>query len=246
MSDHYERDQQITASILEDIAAYGVHIAYVESDGYCPGFGYSIGLYKEFNHPEIIVIGLDFESTGAIINNVKDEISNGTRFLEGVNYPGFLVELPIQFIEVEKEHYPDYLGYAGWYNDKSFDFPCLQLVWPDRAGNYPWEADFNEVFKFQQPLLDRNVDFKFLEERTLGVFTTAEVLEGDPIRFVYHNEDGDWQFHSEQDPDLAKAKLVCLEELVQKDKTLNEIYYLNYGESAKRNYIGDEWTIFKK
>ena len=87
MSDHYERDKQITASILEDIAAYGVHIAYVESDGYCPGFGYSIGLYKEFNHPEIIVIGLDFESTGAIINNVKGEIDNGTRFLEGVNYP---------------------------------------------------------------------------------------------------------------------------------------------------------------
>ena len=246
MSDHYERDKQITASILEDIAAYGVHIAYVESDGYCPGFGYSIGLYKEFNHPEIIVIGLDFESTGVIINNVKNEIGNGTRFLERVNYPDFLVDRPIQFIEVEKEHYPDYLGYAGWYNDNSFDFPCLQLVWPDRAGNYPWEADFNEVFKFQQPLLDRNTDFKFLEERTLGVFTTAEVLEGNPIRFVYHNEDGDWQFHSEQDPDLAKAKLVCLEELVQKDNTLNEIYYLNYGESAKRNYIGDEWTIFKR
>ena len=33
-----------------------------------PRFGYSIGLYKEFNHPELIIIGLDPESTGSIIN----------------------------------------------------------------------------------------------------------------------------------------------------------------------------------
>lgn len=244
MSEHYEHNKQITANILKDIEEHRVHIAFVESDGYCPRFGYSIGLYKEFNHPELIIIGLDPESTGAIINNAKDEIEKGTRFIEGVNYADFLVELPVQFVDVKKEHYPDYLGYAGWYNDNSIDFPTLQLVWPDREGKFPWETEFNENFKFKQPLLDRNTEFKFLEERNLGVFTTSEVLEGKPIRFVYHNEDGDWQFHSEQDPDLTKAKLVCLEELVKKDRTFNEIYYLNYGESAERINEGDNWKIF--
>jgi hypothetical protein len=47
-------------------------------------------------------------------------------------------------------------------------------------------------------------------------------------------------------PDLSKATLVCLEELVKMDKTLNEIYYLNYGESAERKNIGDKWKIFEK
>ncbi len=246
MSEHYEHDKQITASILKDIEEYRVHIAFVESDGYNPRFGYSIGLFKEFNHPELIIIGLDSESTGAIINSVKEEIEKGTKFIEGVNYADFLVELPVQFIQVKKEHYPDYMGYAGWYNDNSIDFPTLQIVWSDRKGIFPWEAEFNDNFKFKQPLLDRNTEFKFLEERNLGVFTTSDVLDGKPIKYVYHNEDGDWQFQSEQDPDLDKAKLVCLEDIIKKDITLNEIYYLNYGESAKRIEVGGEWEIFEK
>ncbi len=245
MSEHYEHDKQITTNILKDIEEHRVHIAFVESDGYCPRFGYSIGLYKEFNHPELILIGLDPESTGALINNAKDEIEKGNRFIEGVNYMDFLVELPVQFVNVEKEHYPDYLGYAGWYNDNSVDFPTLQIAWPDREGKFPWEQEFNQNFKFKQPLLDRNTEFKFLEKRNLGVFTTSDVLNGEPIKFVYHNEDGDWQFHSKQEPNLDDAKIVCLEELVKKDPTLNEIYYLNYGESAVRNSIGEKWNIFE-
>jgi hypothetical protein len=246
MGRHYEHAKEITTNIIKDVGEYRVHIAYVESDGYCPRFGYSIGLYKEFNHPELIIIGLDAESTGAIINNVKNEIERGTKFLEGINYTGFLLEFPMQFVEVQKEYYPDYLGYAGWYNDNSINFPTLQLVWPDKKGIFPWEPGFNENFKFRQPLLDRNTEFKFLEERNLGVFTTSEVLDGRPVRYAYHNEDGDWQFHSEQEPNLSKAKIVCLEELVKKDPTLNEIYYLNYGESAARTGIGEEWKIFEK
>ncbi len=243
MEDHYEHDQKITSDILKNIREHQLHIAYVEGDGYNPSFTYSIGLYKEFDHPELILIGLPAETAGAIINNIKDEIQKGEKYTEGINYMNFLVDLPIQFVNVRKEHYPDYLGYAGWYNDNSFDFPTLQLIWPDRDGYFPWEEGFNEKFKFEQPLLDRNTDFKFLEERNLGVFTTVEVLEGKAIRYVFHNEDGDWQFHSEQDPDQKRARIVCLEELVKKDPSLNEIYYLNYGESAYRNAFGDTWKI---
>lgn len=246
MEEHYQHDKDTTDSILKNIAEHKLFVAYIDTDGYCPRFGYSIGLYKGFNHPELILIGLDAESTNAIINNIKDEIEKGTKFIEGVNYPDFLIGFPIQFIKVKKEYYPDYLGYAGWYNDESINFPTLQIVWPDKEGNFPWDENFNENFKFKQPLLDRNTDFKFLEEKSLGVYTTSEVLEGKPILFVYHNEDGDWQFHSEEDPDLNKSKLVCLEELVKKDLTLNEVYYLNYGESAERKSIGEDWKIFRE
>ncbi len=246
MNEHYEHDKQIIANILKDIDEYKVHIAFVESDGYCPRFGYSIGLYKKFNHPEIIIIGLDSESTGAIINNIKGEIEKGTKFVKTVNYSGFLIDFPIQFVEVKKEHYPDYLGYAGWYNNNSINFPTLQLVWPDRNRKFPWELEFNKNLKFKQPLLDRNTEFKFLEEKNLQVYTSSNVLGGEPIKFVYHDEDGDWQFHSNQFPDLSNSKLVCLDELVKKDRSLNDVYYLNYGESAERKNVGEKWKIFEK
>ncbi|MEL7342140.1 MAG: DUF4262 domain-containing protein, partial [Bacteroidota bacterium] len=88
-------DKGIEASILETIEAHGVFIAFIESDGYNPSFGYSIGLFKQFQHPELILMGLDSESTGAMIQNAKNEIEQGTRFMEGVNFPNFLVDYPV-------------------------------------------------------------------------------------------------------------------------------------------------------
>jgi hypothetical protein len=37
-------------------------------------------------------------------------------------------------------------------------------------------------------------------------------------------------------------KIVALEELVLRDKTLNEIFDLDYGEEAEREFIGGKWT----
>ncbi|MEC7755367.1 MAG: DUF4262 domain-containing protein [Bacteroidota bacterium] len=241
MDDPYNH---IKKQIISDIQEHGVHIAYVDTDGYTPRFGYSIGLYKEFNHPELIIIGLPPESIGVIINEVKSEIEKGTIYIEDVRYTGFLCGYPIQFVRVSPSYYQDYVGFAGWYNDSSFDFPLLQVVWPDKEHHFPWDDDFNPRLKFQQPLLDRNEDFKFLEERNLGVYTTSDVLEGALIRFVYHNADGDWQFHSGNKPNLEQARLVCLNELVKLDPSLNEIYYLNYGEWAERSTAGSEWKVY--
>ena len=134
------------------------------------------------------------------------------------------------------------MGYASWYNDYQ-DYPVLQIIWPDKNSRFPWNNEFNKNFKFEQPLLDRNTDFKFLEEHDLGVFTTEDVLDGAPILYVYHDQDGDWQFHSEKEPNKENGITVSLESLVKKDPTLNNIYYLNYGESAVRDSIQDEWEV---
>ena len=38
------------------------------------------------------------------------------------------------------------------------------------------------------------------------------------------------------------AKLVALEQMTIKDKTLNEVFDLEYGEEAEREFIGGNWT----
>jgi len=44
-----------------------------------------------------------------------------------------------------------------------------------------------------------------------GVFTTRQVLEGlEPVREVYHDRDGDWQFLCGTTLNTADLKLVCL------------------------------------
>jgi hypothetical protein len=59
--------------------------------------------------------------------------------------------------------------------------------------------------------------------------------------YVYHNEDGDWQFHTSDHPDITDSLLVCLEEITKLDPTVNEIYHLQYGWSAWRSSIDENW-----
>lgn len=37
------------------------------------------------------------------------------------------------------------------------------------------------------------------------------------------------------------VKIVALEQMVTKDKTLNEVFDLEYGEEAKREFVGGQW-----
>src|SRR5262249_11237593 len=124
-------------------------------------------------------------------------------------------------------------------------FPALQLVWTDRNNRFPWEEDFEDKFLHDQPLLDRNAEFKFREAKNLGIFTTRQWLDLDkPILRVVHDADGDWQFLTgDQMPE--DIRLVTLEQMTIKDKTLNEVFDLGYGYSAEREFIGDKWTKTK-
>ena len=49
--------------------------------------------------------------------------------------------LPAYVFPVAKKHYRDLLGWSRWFYGGD-DFPCLQIVWPDRAGRFPWEPTF--------------------------------------------------------------------------------------------------------
>nr|WP_067054522.1 DUF4262 domain-containing protein [Mucilaginibacter sp. L294] len=227
----------------ENVDKYGCHLVLIEAGNYLPAFVYSIGLYKNFGHPEIICFGLKTEVMAGIINHARDMIKAGETFLPDKAYRGFLEGYDIQFVEVDKEFYANYLGYAGWFYNSTFDFPALQLVWPDKESNFPWEDSFNPDWKFKQPLLDRNVDFKFYESKDLGVYTTQQALDGTPVLYVYHNEDGDWQFHTSLEPDISDGKLVCLKHLVEVDPSLNSIYHLQYGWAASRTDRDSEWEL---
>ena len=227
--------------INENIENYGCHLTLVEADNYLPAFVYSIGLFKKFGHPEIICFGLNNNVAASIINHACGLIEGGETLTTGKPYRGFLEGFPIQFIQVDKEYYHNYVGYAGWFYNKTFNFPLLQLVWTDKQNNFPWDKDFNPNWKFKQPLLDRNTDFKFYEERNLAVFTTKQIFNGDPILYVYHNADGDWQFHTSLEPDLSNSMIVALEQITKLDPTINEIYYLQFGWRAWRDNKEGEW-----
>jgi len=227
--------------VYDDIEEFGCHLTLIEADNYMPAFVYSIGLFKKFGHPEIICFGLKTEVMASILNHACDLIKNGEILTVDKSYRGFLEGFSIQFIKVDKEYYLNYVGYAGLFYNQTFDFPLLQLVWTDKQNNFPWDKDFNPDWIFKQPLLDRNIDFKFYEERNLGVLTTKQAFSGETILYVYHDVDGNWQFHTSLEPNLDDSMVVALEQITKLDSTINEIYYLEFGWRAWRDNKEGEW-----
>ena len=58
--------------INHNIEQHGCHLTLIEADNYLPAFVYSIGLFKKFEHPEIICFGLKSEVAASIINHACD------------------------------------------------------------------------------------------------------------------------------------------------------------------------------
>ena len=227
-----------------NIAKFGLQVIMVNGTDYSPSFAYSIGLFETFGHPELICFGLPGSLGHEIINDVAELIKRGEIISTQIIYRSIFNESKAAFLSVDERNIGDYFGAAlNYYKEKKFT--VLQLVWTDRNDKFPWEENFEEKFLFDQPLLDRNAEFKFRESKKLGVFTTKQWLEfKKPILRVVHDTDGDWQFLTgDQLPE--DIRLVCLEEIVLQDKTINEVFDLGYGYSVNRDFIGGEWKQTK-
>ncbi len=224
----------------EDIKKFGWTVVMIKETEYFPSFAYTIGIWETYNKPEIIAFGLSTENLHILVNQAGDIIKSGQEIKIGKNYTDFFEDYNAQFIEVNPENISDYFGYAIEYYGSKY-FPAIEFIWTDGKNIFPWETEFDQELIYQQPLLDRNMSFKFREDKNLGVFTTKQFLEENrPIVKVVHDEDGDWQFLTEN-AELKDAKIVHLAHLIEKDKTLNELFRLDYCESAERNFVGDNW-----
>jgi hypothetical protein len=227
-----------------NIGKFGLQVILVSSTSYSPSFAYSIGLWETYKHPEIICFGLPNDMGHAIINDVAEMVKHGVRIQISEDYDDIFKDSRATFLQVDRRNIDDYFGVALEHY-KGEQFEAVQLIWTDRNNKFPWEEDFEEQFLHTQPLLDRNAEFKFREARNLAIFTTRQWLERPrPILRVVHDHDGDWQFLTgDQMPEDIRT--VALEQLVLSDKTLNDVFDLNYGEAADRDAIGGPWTRSK-
>src|SRR5262249_43595444 len=91
--------------LLADVKEYGWHVIAVLEDEEGPAFAYSIGLFHTFDHPEVIVFGLDVRLMQQIVNGIGVQIKSGERF-EHLDEAGDVLEgYNVLFRRVEKEHY---------------------------------------------------------------------------------------------------------------------------------------------
>lgn len=231
--------------IAADVEEHRLSVMMIEEGEDGPKFAYSIGLYHNFQHPEVIVFGLNHQVAAWAINEIARRIQTSERCEIGKEVEGLLEGYNCTFREVPQKCHSDYFGYAMAFY-KGSDFPALQLVWPDKQKRWPWEAEFNPDWLWQQPLLEnwpQESSWLFDEPRNLGVFTTSPVLyEHYPILWVYHDgEDGAWQFLCGTTNEPEHCHLVCLKDIVEIDPSINELADLAPGWKAWREDTSKPW-----
>jgi MbtH protein len=105
--------------------------------------------------------------------------------------------------DVLRRWYPSFLGTAGGFYG-NFDFPAVQLYWPDKAKLFPWQSGFNSQLFQYQPILYQdnlvlaNVGYEeiqrlvheegpqVLETSLADLLVTPDDVQGDLI--------GDWRW----------------------------------------------------
>jgi hypothetical protein len=114
------------------------------------GFSYTTGFWLSLGYPELIVFSIDGDAAHEILWNAYRRVEAGRLFPIGEPISGIFEGFDALLLPVEKHHYREYLLSTRWFYGGE-DFPCLQLIWPDDRGLFPWQPGANENFANDQP-----------------------------------------------------------------------------------------------
>jgi hypothetical protein len=137
-------------SFLALIREHGWARRGVFADEEGPGFSYTTGFWVTVNQPELILFGIKDEVVHDVFWDLFHDGKEGRHLPPGTRTDNVFGSSPVYAFAVAKRHYESFLGWDRWFYAGD-DFPCLQLVWPDRAGLFPWEPGADPAFQNSQP-----------------------------------------------------------------------------------------------
>jgi hypothetical protein len=247
--------------LIEAIEGYGCQVIQVREENGISGWSYTVGLYELLQQPEVIVVGLKDGTAHSLLNEVARRLKDTVQIQDGVRQAELLSDMDCEFKIVDLRWIRQTMGYAVWFYGGD-EFPVLQCVYPDLQNKLPWEAGFDESWRRRQPLLFARHDsvverdfwaandpdsslfgWNFPDPPHTGVYTTKRISNGEEtILYVWHEENGDWQFHGARESNAESAALVCFHHLVDKDPSLKELRDLPGGWRAWRESVSTPWV----
>ena len=134
-------------SMLEDtIKEHGWAAVGTVDDKGLP-FTYSIGLISKYNHPEILIVGIDQKMARALMGNVLEVLKEGRKaFRVGDESHEVIesndgVDLKVKFAAVSDFVKKEFMCQAGYHYGKHFE--ALQMMLPDREGRFPEDLAYD-------------------------------------------------------------------------------------------------------
>lgn len=139
-------------TLLAAVGQRGWHVVLEAADEEEPGYAYTVGLFRRFDHPEVALFGLAQDELRAGLDRLGARIASGERFDTVEVAEGLLERRAVAFRRMAPRHCREYLGYGVWFHG-GLRFPALQCVWADPEGRFPWDAWFPREARGLQPTL---------------------------------------------------------------------------------------------
>ena len=215
-------------------------------------------MWHTFRSPELAMAGLPQGDEHLLINDIGERVRSGLRLRPGDRIEDLLTSgLALRVREIHPSWYRTMFGYATWFARRP-PLPLLQVVWPDPAGRFPWDDGFDADFSSAQPRLWVPADnhplcgwsglmapdpWPFDDAEDVSVLTTKRVTDlGATILFVYHDEDGAWQFIDDGHTEVEDAALVHLVHVVGAVPSIATLADLPRGWMATRAARDEPWV----
>ncbi len=157
-----EPEDEGDRKMFRDILEHGCQVIAIEPSEHNPDYSFSVGLYLNFLHPEILIMGVSQQACHRAINLICSEAESGSQLRAGdTRTELFEMNRPVRFIPVPEPFYTEYLGCAVWFHRSLFliepvvthKFPVLQALWPDSNGFYPDDPRCDPVVRDAQLLV---------------------------------------------------------------------------------------------
>ena len=128
--------------VASDIHEYGWHCLHVAprvgEEG--ASFTYTIGLVPSYNHPELMIFGLERERSHSILCECVEMIKSGRQFPINKRVSDVLArDFDVMFKPIRKERFGEYLGTAVRHYGHE-EFGAYVLFWPDKENRFVWES----------------------------------------------------------------------------------------------------------
>lgn len=141
-----QSEQNFVANVRE----HGWFRTTVIEDESGPGFSYSTGFWISAGHPELIMFGMKAEIAHDVFQDLFREAQADSILPVGRRTNAVFANLPAYAFPVAEKFFAEHLGWSRWFYGGDA-FPCLQIVWPDRQGVFPWEVGFDADLEGAQP-----------------------------------------------------------------------------------------------
>jgi hypothetical protein len=141
-----EHEQNFVSQIREH-GWFGTHV-FGDQEG--PGFGYTTGFWLNRNFPEVVVFSLKREVVHDTFWHMYRTLGGGEIFPIGKPIESIFEGTEAVLFPVSERQFKDHLGWSRWFY-RGDAFRCVQLVWADRNGFFPWQKGYSAELIQAQP-----------------------------------------------------------------------------------------------